>query len=107
MKMARFVTNHRGTVIALAVALVIVGTMLTVVMAQPGPQADDDDDGRQRRDFRGMMMMRGGGDAALAVSGDAVFLFTRNTLYKFDAQTLELVAQTELPMPQWPQRQEQ
>ena len=104
MRMVTVVKKHRTTVILLAVLLIVVGTVLTTAMAQPGPQADGDDAGqRDGRDFRAMMMRGGGSEVALAVSGDSVFLFARNTLYKFDAETLELVAQTELPRPQRPQ----
>ena len=53
---------------------------------------------------RGMMM--GGGSAAIAVSDDAVFIFTRNTLYKFDAATLQLLGQAELPRPERRQPQQ-
>ncbi|MGI5818485.1 MAG: hypothetical protein ACOX9R_10375 [Armatimonadota bacterium] len=106
MRMPAVVTKHRRVVIAVAVALVIVGTMVTVAMAQP-QQQEQDQDGARARDARMAMMQRGGDQVALAVSGNAVFLFTRNTLYKFDAQTLELLAQTSLPMPERQQRQQQ
>ena len=58
--------------------------------------------GRQpggNRMFRGFGMM---GGTALAVADGAVFVVQGNMLYKFDSETLELLAQAEIPRPQPP-----
>ena len=56
--------------------------------------------------MRGMMMgMRGMGTPAIAVADGAVFVVSGNLLLKYDAETLELLAQADLPRPQWPQAQ--
>ena len=105
MKMVKVASTHRTMLIGLAVALVIVGTLLSVAMAQPGPQeGDQGDQGGRRGGDRGDMraMMRAAPTPAIAVSGDAVFLFVGNTLYKFNANTLELLAQTQLPRAERP-----
>jgi len=108
MKMWAMAKKHRATFIVVVVALLVAGTMLTVAMAQPGPgqQGADDQNNQRGRDFRAMMQ-RGGDSVALAVSGDSVFLFARNTLYKIDANTMEIVGQTELPRPERPNRDQQ
>ncbi len=98
MKMSLVASRHR-TLIALVVVLVIVAGVVSVAMAQPGPQQGEDG-ARRGGDMRAMMMRMA--PPIMEVSGNAVFLFRGNTLYKFDADTLELLAQTELPMPQPP-----
>jgi len=107
VRMKAVVSRHRTALIGLAVALVIVAGLLSVAMAQPAPQQDDQgqDEGRRGRDMRPWMMRGAMGGVAIAVSEDAVFVFARNTLYKFDAETLELLAQAELPMPERQPRQ--
>lgn len=104
MRAVAVVRKHRMLLISAAVVLIIAGTMLTMAMAQPAPQQGDDDGAGQRGgDMRGMMMRGMGTAPVMAVTDDAVFLFVRNTLFKFDADTLELLAQTQLPMPERPQ----
>ena len=51
---------------------------------------------------RMMMRMMGGGAPAIAVTETAVFVVSGNALYKYDAETLELLAQAEIPRPQMP-----
>jgi len=102
MKMSLVASKHR-TLIALVVVLVIVAGVVSVAMAQPGPQQGEEGGGRRGGgDMRAMMMRGMMAPPIMEVSGNAVFLFRGNTLYKFDADTLELLAQTDLPMPQPP-----
>ena len=42
------------------------------------------------------------GTPAIAVAGDAVFVVQAGSIYKFDAETLELLAQAEIPRPEMP-----
>lgn len=51
----------------------------------------------------GMMRMMGRmAPASIAVSGDAVFVVQMGNIYKFDSNTLELLAQAEIPQPEMP-----
>lgn len=96
MKMPR---NGR-MLIVLAVVLVVVAGLVSVAMAQPAPQqGQQTQDGNRGGDMRGMIA-RAQTNPVIAATDDAVFLFVRNTLYKFDANTLELLAQTDLPTPE-------
>lgn len=47
----------------------------------------------------GMMMMGGGGGASMAATSTAVYVLRGNQLLAFDATTLKLKAQAEVPMP--------
>jgi len=49
------------------------------------------------------MMMGRMGTPAIAVAGDAVFVVQAGNIYKFDAGTLELLAQAEIPRPEMPE----
>jgi hypothetical protein len=101
--------------IAALVCIIAVLTLLVIVafaVAQPGqPGAGQGFQGAGAgRDpgMRGMRMMGGMmGGTAIAVAGDAVFVVRGNMIYKFDAGTLELLAQAEIPQPQWPGAQPQ
>jgi hypothetical protein len=97
------ISQHR-TLLTLALVVAIM-TMASVAMAQPGPaegQQGAQGDNGARRGGEMMMRMQQQTPPAIAVADGAVFLFVRNTLYKFDADTLELLAQAQLPMPQRP-----
>jgi len=93
-------------VIALAVAAVVLAGIVAFAVAQPAqPGAGQGFQGAGvgpgmmgMRGMRGMGM----GTPAIAVSGNAVFVVSANMIYKFDAETLELLAQAEIPRPQWP-----
>ncbi len=62
--------------------------------AQPGFQGG----GRRAAGQMGMRMMQMMLPPAIAVAGNAVYVVRGNMLYKFDAETLELIAQAELPV---------
>ena len=98
------ISQHR-TLLTLALVVAIMA-MASVAMAQPGPaegqQGAQGDDGGRRGGEMMMRMQQQQTPPASAVADGAVFLFVRNTLYKFDADTLELLAQAQLPMPQRP-----
>ncbi|MFY9234132.1 MAG: hypothetical protein WAO58_06695 [Fimbriimonadaceae bacterium] len=49
------------------------------------------------------MMMGGGGQATMVVAGNFLYILRGNIIYKVDANSLRVVAQGELPMPQMPQ----
>ncbi len=92
--------------IALVVAVVVLAGIVAFAVAQPAqPGAGQGFPGAGAGRFQGMMRgMRGigMGTPAIAVSGNAVFVVSANMIYKFDAETLELLAQAEIPRPQWP-----
>jgi len=82
--------SRRGVAVAVAiVAGVILVGIVAVALAQPPPQ------GGQQMPWRPRMPMA----PAMAVGDGAVYVLRGNTLYRFDAQTLELLAQAELPRP--------
>ena len=97
-------------VIGLVVAVVVLAGIVAFAVAQPaqpgaGQGFPGAGAGAGAGRFQGMMRgMRGigMGTPAIAVSGDAVFVVSANMIYKFDAETLELLAQAEIPRPQWP-----
>lgn len=105
MRGMAIVSRHRTALIALAIVALIVVGILAFAVAQPAPQPQPGRGAGQGFGGRmmGMRMMRGmgGGGVALAVADDAVFVVANNMLCKFDAETLELIAQAELP---WPER---
>ena len=45
------------------------------------------------------MGMMGGGPAQMTATATNVYILRGNTLYSFDARTLKLIAQADLPMP--------
>jgi hypothetical protein len=48
--------------------------------------------------------MRGGGSAAISADGGAVYVLTGPKLLKLDGDTLQLIAETDLPRPERGQR---
>ncbi|NLO07532.1 MAG: hypothetical protein GX131_17040 [candidate division WS1 bacterium] len=100
--------SNRRMLMLVAVMFVLIAGTVTSAMAQPAPQEGQqaEEGGRRGGDraaaFRGMMPT----SPAIAVADGAVFLFVRNTLYKFDANTLELLTQCELPTPERPAREQ-
>jgi len=86
----------------LMLVVILTGFVVYAVAQAPGGgfQGGGANPAGGRGGFRGFGMGMGG--PAIAVAGDAVFVVWGNGLYKFDANTLELLAQTEIPMPQPP-----
>ena len=87
-------SRYRSVVIAAAVlAVVLVGIVLAAAVAQP------------RRSGAGPGM---GGpppmSPAIAATADTVFVVAAHRVYKFDADTLQLVADAEIPRPAPPAR---
>jgi len=105
MRRTQFVVRYR-TVLVIVAALAALGLALALVSAQPGPQ-EGQQQGQERggRDMGLMRMMGGMAPPAIAIAGDAVFVVSGNMIYKFDAGTLELLAQAELPRPERPRRE--
>ena len=75
------------------IAGVVLLGIVAVAAAQPPPQGEQQGQQLLRR------LPHGLGAPAMAVGDGAVFVLRDNTLYRFDAQTLELMAQAELPRP--------
>jgi len=81
---------------AVVLAVVLVSLVVyAVAQVPPGLQGGQ---GQGMRGFRPP-----GGGAAIAVAGNAVFVVANGMLLKFDAETLELLAQADLPQPEWQQ----
>jgi hypothetical protein len=98
--------NRKVTVIvAVMLVLLLAGLIAYAVAQQPG--AGFQGGGAQPpQGARGMGMRGFGmGTPAIAVANGAVFVVSGNMLYKFDAESLELLGQAELPRPQWQQGQ--
>lgn len=105
MRRSEFVVRYRTVLVVVAV-MAALGLALALVSAQPGPQ-EGQQQGQDRggRDMGFMRMMGAAAPPAIAVAGDAIFVVANNMIYKFDAETLDLLAQAELPRPQRPQRE--
>jgi hypothetical protein len=90
--------------VGVAVLVVLLASLLVYAVAQP-PGGFQPGAGQPNPNMMGMMRgMRGpGGGVAIAVAGDAVFVVANNMLLKYNADTLELLAQAELPQPKMPQ----
>ncbi|MGD8240560.1 MAG: hypothetical protein PVH68_18540 [Armatimonadota bacterium] len=114
----------RGVIICAVIIVILVG-IVAMALAQPAPPAaagDDDavrgDRGRARGDrgfggrgfggrgFGGGPMAMGMMPPAIAVADDAVFVVKGNAIYKFDAETLELIAHAQIPQLEPPPRPE-
>lgn len=96
--------GNRKTYLVFVVVVLALATVVAIAMAQPAPaQGEGGEDGQQRRDrgdrgarmMGGMMGMLGG--SAMSVTDDAVFVLTGGMLLKYDVETLELLAQAEIP----------
>jgi len=85
----------RRVIIGGAAALVVLGAVAAAVLAQQGDQP------QAQRDLRWLSLMQ---PAAIAVADGAVFVVRGDQLLKFDAGTLELLAQADLPAPTGPAR---
>jgi len=88
---------QRRTLMLIVVGIVGLAMVATAigVYAQPGPApggAPGGGFGGRGGGFMGMM----GGSTAIAVSGDSVYVVFMGTLFKFNADTLEEVAQVRL-----------
>ena len=71
---------------------------------QGGPRPPAPEFGQRGGGGGGMgMMMGGGGQATMVVAGNFLYILRGNIIYKVDANSLRVVAQGELPMPQMPQ----
>ena len=82
-------------VAGIVVLVVLLASLIAYAVAQPPGGGFQ---GGQRNP--GMMRgMRGGGSVAIAVADGTVFVIANNMLLKYDAKTLELLAQAELPRP--------
>lgn len=106
MRRTEFVVRYR-TVLVVVGIMAALGLTLALVSAQPGPQEGQQqgqDQQRGGRDFGFMRMQGGMAPPAIAVAGDAIFVVANNMIYKFDAETLDLLAQAELPRPERPRR---
>jgi len=90
-------TMRKLTLIVGVIVLVGLLSWVAVAVAQP---AGGGQGGGQRPDGGRMMAMMGMMQPpAIAVAGNAVFVVRGNMIYKFDAETLELLAQAEIPAP--------
>jgi len=92
--------SHKSAkVIGVIVLLALLSSLVVYVVAQPpgGFQGGGGQFNPQMMRFRGM-----GGGPAIAVAGEAVFVVANGMLLKYDANTLELLAQAELPQPAMP-----
>jgi hypothetical protein len=91
-------------VVGIVVLAALLASLIVYAMAQPPGGGGGFQGGGQRDPNMMMMAMRGmrGGGAALAVADGAVFVIANNMLLKYDANTLELLAQAELPQPNPP-----
>ncbi|MBM3476115.1 MAG: hypothetical protein FJX75_22830 [Armatimonadetes bacterium] len=86
-------------VTGIVVLVVVLASLIAYAVAQPPGGGFG---GGGQRDPNMMMLlrgMRGGGGVALAVSDGSVFVVANNMLLKYDANTLELLAQADLPQP--------
>lgn len=86
-------TKHRLALIVGVIVLVGLLSWVAVAVAQPAGGGGPGGGGRNFGRMMGMM------PPAIAVAGDAVFVVRGNMIYKFSADTLELLAQAEIPMP--------
>ncbi len=101
------VLRDRKTYMALVVVVLVVATVMAVAMAQPAPGQGEDGERQERQDrgnrggrmFGGMMGMMGG--SSMSVTDDAVFVLTGGMLLKYDIDTLELLAQAQIPRPEF------
>jgi len=90
--------RHRPVVIAVAVCVVILAGLATFAVAQPGVPGGYPQGGGRGPGMGGQQAR----PAAIAVTAQAVFVVSGSRLYKFDADTLELIAHTEIPAPEPP-----
>ena len=88
-------------VTGIVVLVIVLASLIAYAVAQPpgGFQGGGQGNPNMMMALRGM---RGGGGVALAVADGAVFVVANNMLLKYDANTLELLAQAELPQPKLP-----
>jgi len=103
--------KRRVAVVALIVmAVLLIGLVATAIAQPPLQQGGGGGQAGQRGGQRGGMRGMPGGmgmmammmPAAIAVEGDAVFVVKGNAIYKFDADSLELLAQAVIPEPEMP-----
>lgn len=91
---------RRKTLLLLVIGIVGLAVVMTAlgVSAQPpaggAPGGGPGGPGGGRGDFMGMMRMAGGG--AIAVHGESVYVLFMGTLFKLNADTLEIEAQVQL-----------
>ena len=96
-------TGHRLAVIAcIAIAVLALAVAAYAQRAQQGGNQGGPPGGP------GMMgpmgpRMGGPGGGSMAVSDGAVFILMGGTLYKYSADTLELMGRVELPLPEPPE----
>ena len=89
-------------VAGIVVLVVVLASLIAYAVAQP-PGGFQGGGGQGNPNMMmAMRGMRGGGGVALAVADGAVFVVANNMLLKYDANTLELLAQAELPQPKLP-----
>jgi len=94
--------RHIAVIVPVLLVVLLAGLIAYAVAQQPGGGFQGGGAQRpQGMGFRGFGM----GTPAIAVADGAVFVIVNNMLLKYDAGTLELLAQAELPRPQWPQAQ--
>jgi hypothetical protein len=89
-------------VAGILVLVVLLASLIAYAVAQP-PAGGFQGGGQRDPGMMMRAMMRGmGGGPAIAVADGAVFVVANNMLLKYDANTLELLAQAELPQPKPP-----
>ncbi len=97
--------RNMAVIAAVMLVVLLAGLIVYAVAQQPGGGFQGGG-AQPPQGTRGMGMRGFGmGTPAIAVADGAVFVVSGNMLYKFDAGTLELLGQAELPRPQWQQGQ--
>jgi len=89
-------------VLGIAILVALLVSLVVYAVAQPPGGGFQGGPGQGNPNMMMMRGMRGGGGVALAVADGAVFVIANNMLLKYDANTLELLAQAELPQPNPP-----
>jgi len=90
--------SRRAIMVTAVVVCVAVGVGLaTFALAQPPGGPGGYGSGGPGGAMMGPQQPRG---AAIAATAEAVFVVSGQTLYKFDANTLELVSSAAIPVPQ-------
>jgi len=92
--------KRRAGVIGLIVVAVLSIGLVAVAVAQPPGGGMPGGPGPGGMPPIGMMMAMM--PSVMAVEGNSVYVVKGNDIYRFDAETLELLAHAQLPMPDMP-----
>jgi len=95
-------SRKSAKILGVVVLVALLASLAVYVVAQPPGGFQGGAGGGQPGANMFRAMMRGGGGTAIAVAGDAVFVVANGMLLKYDANTLELLAQVDLPQPAMP-----